>query len=345
MKTNILKWFKENYNDLYEALKITKHSHSNGNVNPFHEEDDVFSHSMLVLDLVENNINQIFAALLHDIGKIYTRYEKKSGKVSFRNHENVSMVKSIDILNNASHVFDIDKLLVLKLIAWHGTLWNKIPIEERLKTINRCYGHQYDFFNQLIKFVEADAYGRNMSESISETELKFIDSQFAFLHNYIPFNTQAYKTKRPLNLIVLIGLSGSGKSTYVKKLDGEFSIVSVDNYFYKRKMKYDFINYNRNIKKAYSLTIQEMMQYVLEEKNVVIDMTNLSKKSRRRKTSKFPISKYNHKAIVFLTGEQQISLNLRNRKYKQLNNDILFKQMKQFELPNFDEFDEIKYIL
>jgi predicted kinase len=346
MKQKVVEWFKKNYPDLHNQMIASDHTHSNGRKNPYHMEGDVFVHSMMVLDLAKDDINHIFAALLHDIGKVSTRHEKRDGKVAFRYHENVSMFKSIDILNHAKTEFNVDILLVLKLIAWHGTLWsrNKEPITNKLKTFDACYGHQPEFLKELIEFVQADAYGRDYADTV-QTELDFLDTQFEYLQNYVPYNTQTFKPKRNLDAVFLIGVSGSGKSTYLDKnpLD-DCKVVSVDNYFYSKHMGYDSVDYDKNIKKAHDASMQELLTAVESRKNIVIDMTNLSAETRGKKLVKIPTTQYNHKAVVFLKGEKTTMANLKKRDHKQLSEEIINKQITQFELPNFDEFDSIEYI-
>ena len=344
MKQKIVEWFEKNYPVLIKDMKNCDHTHSNGSKNPFHMEGAVFCHTMMVLDLVKNDINHIFAAMLHDIGKISTRYEKSNGRVAFRYHENVSMFKSIDILNHAKIEFNIDILLVLKLVAWHGTMWGKTPVSEKLKTLDAMYGHQPEFLKELIDFVQADAYGREYADFI-QSELDFLDEQFSYLNNYIPYNTQTFKPNQNLDAVFLIGISGSGKSTYLEQnsLD-DFQVISVDNYFYDKKMGYDSVNYEKNIKKAHDASVHALLHAVESRKNIVIDMTNLSVETRGKKLVKIPTTQYNHKAVVFLKGEKLTLENIKKRDHKQLSSEIISKQITQFELPNYDEFDNIEYI-
>lgn len=345
LKKDILNWFVKNYPLIYQKMKDCSHTHSNGSINPFHQEGTIETHSLLVLDLANNDPNHIFAAILHDIGKINTRYEKENGKVAFYEHENVSMVKSIDILNHAVKEFKIDVLLVLQLVAWHGTLFNRIPIEKKIKTLDLCYGHQPELLKELIALVKADAYGREISPDFN-TELEYMECQFAHLDNYIPYNKQQFREKRDLDAVFLIGISGSGKSTYLSKHSefSDFSIVSVDNFFYSKKMGYDSVDYKKNIKKAHDQSLKDLLEAVQKRKNILVDMTNLTKEQRLNKLTKIPTTQYNHKAVVFLVGEKQIKENLKKRDHKKLSESLIDHQMTQFELPNYDEFDEITYV-
>lgn len=346
MKSLVKNWFTSNYPEIHNRMKNCLHYHSNGMPNPYHLENDVWTHTEMVMDLCKEDINHIFAGLLHDLGKLDTRYEKKSGRVAFYYHENVSMVKSIDILQNAAKTFDIDILLILQLIAWHGTLWNKSPVSEKIPTLNLQYGHQPKLLTELIAFVEADAYGRDFADS-AMSDLNFIDDQFGHLNQFIPFNKQEFKEKRDREAVFMVGVSGSGKSTYIDKHfnKNDYVVVSVDNYFYNKGGNVDYHNYKKHIKKAVAKAMDDLLNAVKKRKNILIDMTNLGKDLRGKKLVKIPSTQYTTKAVVFLSGEERIYDNLEKRGHRKLSKDIIEKQIAQFELPNFDEFDQIEYLL
>lgn len=346
MKNKIIEWFKNKYNNLYEQMNIVTHTHDNGNLSPYHLEGSIWNHTMMVLEWIEeDNINHIFAGLLHDLGKLDTRIVK-TDKVSFTYHENVSTYKSIDILKEAKKTFEeLDIIKVLKLIAWHGTLWTKTgSIEDTLKDIDLKYGHNIEFFKDFLKFVEADALGREME---SKQEEERVINQINFLNNYIPYDKTQYKVTPKNEVIFLIGISGSGKSTLVDKLNvnNKYKIVSVDNLLTKGKLNYNSIDYSKNVKKAFDQTMKDMLLYIQNEENIIVDMTSLDKETRRKKLSKFPVTKYNKKAIIFLNGEKSIKENLSKRKDKTIDKDLIKAQIFNFELPNYDEFDVLEFII
>jgi predicted kinase/predicted hydrocarbon binding protein len=348
MKQQILNWFENHYNTDILKMKQTYHKHSNGNENPFHLEDDVWIHTLMVLDKInDNDINKIFAAILHDIGKSYTRYEKDNGRVSFFFHENYSTYLSIDILKHAKKDFEnLDILNILKLINWHGKLWKKKTINNiDTKEIDGLLGnHQEGFYQTFIDFVEADAFGREYHKDYEEQELELMEI-FEFYRNYIPYNNMEYTNfNGKSEVICMIGISGSGKSTWIEKNASKHKIVSVDKYFENSKMEYDFINYEKNIEKAHKQTLIDMNEFIKNKNNVVIDMTNLSKETRRKKLSLFPVTQYKKIGVVFLNGMKSIEENLKKRKFKTIPKEVIEKQLKSFEIPSFDEFDEIEFI-
>jgi predicted kinase len=371
-------WFEKNKPELLNQLSLTYHKHSNGNDNPFHLENDVLTHTLMVYDNIKSEQIELYiAAILHDIGKIYTRNEKNSGKVSFFGHENVSTIYAIDILNElvAETMEDkkihrnflpnisekdfqsIDKILVLQLIAWHGLLWRKKSVDhnQRNNLINSKFSHD-GFYQKFVEFVKADAFGRITND---EDDTLRIMEDFEYLENYIPFNKNLYSQHNPQNeVIMLVGLSGSGKSTLINKLiidnpQKDYKIISIDNYLSKGKLDYNSVNYKKEVKKAHTQSLKDIKNYISNNDNVIIDMTNLSIETRRKKLSLFPSTKYKKIGIVLLIGLTQLEINLKLREKtnfngkerKTISKDIINKQIKSFELPGLDEFDELEYII
>jgi len=347
LKEVILDWFTSNYESLWDSMEECKHTHSDGTPNPYHLENSIKAHTLMVYEEIKSdNPNLLFSALLHDIGKMDARYEKNSSRVSFRDHENISMVKSIDILNKAKEVFDIDVLLVLQIIAWHGMLWTKRgeTTDEQCKRINEQFSFDKEFYPIFLEFVKADSFGRLFADENEEIRVM---EEMEFLSNYIPYPANEYSKHKPqYELITLVGISGSGKSTWLDNHSeyADYSVVSVDKYLSKGKLDYNSVNYKKSVKKAHNQTLIDIKEIVAKGSNTVIDMTNLTRETRRKKLSKFPSTQYKKIAIVFLKGLKEIESNLNKRTEKSIPKDAITKQIKSYELPSYIEFDEIRYI-
>ena len=76
----------------------------------------------------------------------------------------------------------------------------------------------------------------------------------------------------------------------------------------------------------------------------IIDMTHMSKKSRRKSLSHFG-PEYKKKCVVFLTDMQTLCLRNENRYGKMIDEKVIDKMMRSFYPPTFSEFDEIEYII
>ena len=143
---NLVKWFQLKYPKIVKSMKDANHHYSKEELNPYHLESDVFTHTMMVVLEASKNkgsmddsiYNQVLiCALLHDIGKPMARRENHEKKrVNFYSHEPLSAFLAIDILKAIEEDFkiSIEKRLVLEAIAMHTEVFKltKEKLEERL---------------------------------------------------------------------------------------------------------------------------------------------------------------------------------------------------------------------
>ena len=73
----LAEWFVKTYPDLVESMDASKHAYDQENINPFHYEDRVLSHTWLVFKLSEvfSPANHLvkWSSLLHYTGKPLSR--------------------------------------------------------------------------------------------------------------------------------------------------------------------------------------------------------------------------------------------------------------------------------
>lgn len=84
-----------------------------------HENVDVFTHTLNVLDLSVNNLYVRYAALLHDIGKINTSSHGSSGVGLFEAHEKIGSVIAKGILSNLNFS-EKELALMVNAIKYHN---------------------------------------------------------------------------------------------------------------------------------------------------------------------------------------------------------------------------------
>ena len=103
-------------------------------------------------------------------------------------------------------------------------------------------------------------------------------------------------------VIILVGPPLSGKDTFLNSNNfTDFTIISRDDILMSL---HDNSSYSEafdkvNQKEVDRLFNQKIQDSILKKENVVINMTNLSPKSRNKHLSKFPINDYYKIAIVF----------------------------------------------
>lgn len=339
-KAELVKWFQLQYPYLVKAMKECSHHYDSENLNPYHLEDDVWSHTMMVVD----NVNIYFkrwgylvavAALLHDTGKVNTREENHQKKrVSFFGHEPVSAFTSLTICRELG-LSKEETIKVFKLISLH-TEGFKLSAEEftnRLVNFNEAH--------LLLDLIEADGDGR-YTEVDSEFDADLIRRQLMC------------KVSEPKEktLTMMVGLPASGKSTLTHALTcNRFDtfVVSRDNILMSNSQG---DTYDEKWKNADQKEIDRLLQLSIKQSkdhgydNVYVDMTNLSRKSRRKVLNQYSSKTYTKKAIVKLTYMETLIERLHSREGKTIPPHVLDNMIKSFYLPLYDEgFDEITYIL
>ena len=158
----LIEWFSKKYSDIKWDMQRCHHSFAKGEVNPYHIEDDCWSHTMLVCKVCElkgySRVVQV-ACLLHDIGKPKAREVKHKTYVYFRGHEEISAQMAKPILQEMANdglVKNSEIDVILELILKHGYLQKKEDADE---VIEEFKGRE-EFLKLLVQVGECDDMGR-----------------------------------------------------------------------------------------------------------------------------------------------------------------------------------------
>lgn len=129
-----------------------------------YHDNDVFTHTLNVLDRTEKDLILRMAALLHDIGK-YKTYTEENGEIHFYGHEKESAIEAEEILKRLRYSKDFSNQVVSVIsnhmhVKMYDDLWSDSAIRRFVK---KC-GKELDL---ILKFEEAD-YGKDkpMSNSL-----------------------------------------------------------------------------------------------------------------------------------------------------------------------------------
>lgn len=340
--TNLIQWFQLKYPKIVKSMKRCSHHYKEGKeINPYHIEGDVFTHTMLVMMNVDRFTNSlstenlkslIVCSLLHDIGKCLVRtVDEEKKRVHFYNHESISALLSLPILNSIEKDFQtiLNKRLILEAISIHTDIFKLKESNLRSRLVNN--DDLLQVFNAL---GQCDHSGRFHT---SKSSLKLIDVVDSKTND-----------KKDNEVIVMIGLPASGKSTYIKqnRIDG-YEILSRDDIIDEIGVALGYDNYNdafKNVDQQYVDKLFDIRKNIIikQKKNVIIDMTNMSRKSRRKKLSNF--NNYNKKAIVLMASIEKIDSRMVSRPNKTISDDVVFNMAKNFYPPMYDEFDEIEWV-
>jgi len=172
----------------------------------------------------------------------------------------------------------------------------------------------------------------------------------------------------PVEITVMVGVSGSGKSTYIENNLARTRVCSTDQYIEQHGQDYGFDNYTdafehvqlTDMFRTYnSLFFYDMHKNIFNGINFIVDRTNLTVLSRktlitylknRANRTEFTRSQVDSipvkiKCIVINSTFEQVMKNLQYRKKqtgKTIPDDIIEQQFTSFEMPTLEEgFDEI----
>lgn len=149
---------------------------------------------------------------------------------------------------------------------------------------------------------------------------------------------------RKNTLIVLAGISGSGKSTFAEILEkSSFVRVCPD---LVRKTLYGNESIQGNGKEVFDKAFEDLWYYGSNGFDCVFDATNTTKKARRRVIEEGQ-KHFDFILCYYFTPDLIKSIGNQKKRERQVPHDVLVRQVQQWQIPTLDEgFDyvcEIKY--
>jgi predicted kinase len=344
---NLVKWFQLKYPKVVKDMHNSSHHFKDGEIlNPYHLEGDVWTHNMMVMleagrlkDKCDHNMypHVLVAALLHDIGKPLARkVNLEKERVHFWGHEPMSAILCVHILDKIQEDFNIrlNKRLIIEAIAMHTDVYN-IP-REKLEA--RLIGNT-NLAQLLALLSDADYAGRFFD--MGERNMEMIKPAHA--------NSTAFY---PREVICMVGLPCTGKSRYMNMFmianaqEGGWEILSRDEIVLEVGKEAGFDTYDAAFKGANQDEVnarfdKRRRKLIKEGKNVIVDMTNMGRKSRKRNLQGF--KGYRKSAVVTMTPIEEIHKRNEAREGKTIPDKVFERMITSFQPPLYDEFDEIRW--
>jgi putative nucleotidyltransferase with HDIG domain len=214
------------YCDYVNKMRDCLHCKEIQDPNPYHAEGDVWSHTVSVMSVLkyiikkeQKNIKEAtilaVSALLHDVGKLYTRNIDRH-KVTFYNHGEFAVQHAIDVYHKFVQTLPEEKQI---------EFWTS----EYLSGIINLVGNHMKFY-QVSDKNKADMV--NNSPYLFSLFKKFQEADFTASYtvtsNNELSNNPSYKQLNfsNLDIWVYMGLPGSGKDTHAIK--NGYKVVSLD---------------------------------------------------------------------------------------------------------------------
>jgi predicted kinase len=145
--------------------------------------------------------------------------------------------------------------------------------------------------------------------------------------------------------IFLIGIPTSGKSTFSKNPKySKYVRVSSDDILQEiakeRQQSYNTV-FKGNIRFAQIAMMKVLRKAIEENKSILWDQTNLTKKQRREKLKHIP-AHYKKTAVYFIIPLETALKRNTERPGKVIPPEILERMVKEYELPTSEEgFDKV----
>lgn len=157
------------------------------------------------------------------------------------------------------------------------------------------------------------------------------------------------ETKQP-KLTLLIGPPASGKSTWIKNNRKNEVIISRDNIVEelanKKGLSYADSFNDKELQNEVNKQLQKDIHFnFYNEKNIIVDMTNMSKSSRSKFLNMGKEKNYYCIGIVFEVEKYELYRRSEQRKQetgKEISNEIIDSMLSRYEKPTKEEgFDEL----
>ena len=146
-------------------------------------------------------------------------------------------------------------------------------------------------------------------------------------------------------LYMLVGVPGSGKSTWIRSRNHDAVIASTDDHIEAaaaaQGLTYDDV-FESEIKAATAALRETVKQAVRDKRDIIWDQTNLTAKSRRGKLGQVP-KHYERIALYFPTPDgEELARRLASRAGKTIPAHVMASMIASLEPPGPSEgFDEI----
>ncbi len=361
----ILVWFLKTFPELTKDMKECTHFYDAEHINPYHVEDDIMCHSLMVFKnsqifSPDNNYCK-WSAILHDIGKPLSKqcHEDKQ-KCNFIGHEGISAFMVADILNKTD-ISTEDKIHIFKIVALHGSLFHFIKADGTIKAdLKDTFEGNSTLLSDVVLQVRNDSFGRFVDEGkVTDHDPLFTQMLPDHFEDVVhSLGDGVYRGDKPHQLTILVGPPCSRKSAWLENNTNGAVVISRDDLVEEVGARHGMENYSdswkwlkMNEKVEKKEVDQELISRVQtarrEKQDVIIDMTNMSKKSRRKWINQFE-KDYNKRAVVFITGyEAQLECNIKRERAtgKRINKFVTLNMIKGFSLPMYGEgFDTIDFI-
>lgn len=305
----------------------------------------------------EENLDKTFllltAALFHDIGKTVTTKLGKDGNWHSYNHEIEGEKITRKLLWDTGCYFREE---VCALVRYHmmplGLFERKNYMEEIARICSIVPS-----WNLLVYLKQCDLAGsihendaQKQTDYMKLNEIRTIGNaidRYVLPHiGYRRHNFEYYNdsvNKKNINLIVMIGLPGSGKDTYIEKEFKNNHTVILCRDDIRTELGYcnqdeKIVGTSEQEKEVTRIFNERMLNAAKMGKDIVINNINLKKEYRDNYTKM--LSNYNLNITYYYIEATSLEKNI-ERRNGQISKEVFYNMIEKFEWPIKQEYDHL----
>jgi predicted kinase len=347
-----VQWLMQSHPNLVVAMQQSNHHYSPEHLNPWHLEGDVWTHSLLVLQAYAHSdqpdVCVGLTALLHDIGKPQAaRVLRERQRVVFQGHESLSAWMAWGLLHDEALSLSMpERLRIFSLIALHGCLYTGWFAEDetlkRQQLTSAFSGMGQVFWQQLLRQIGNDMQGQVTLNSNHKSQLIALD-------DLIQDASKPVAQGQGVPIVFLIAPPGAGKSSLRKRYQG-FTVISRDDVLLQVTKTDNYrqawqIHDEQQLASLVDSTLNAAFRHAVQQQEpILMDLTNLTRKARRRWLSQLSAD-YEPQARMVMASDTTLWQRNQQRADKAIPDAVLKQMLLSFEHPLCDEFADIAYVV
>jgi putative nucleotidyltransferase with HDIG domain len=333
-----------------------------------HAEGDVSIHTQMVLrelttlpeyvQLSEQDREILWtAALLHDVEKRSTTIIGPDGRVSSPNHAKKGMYSARGILYREVPTDFFLREQIAKLVRYHGLpIWlfgkpdpHRAAIEASLQInlrwlamlanadmLGRICADQADMLYRVDCFreicMELECYDKPRAFQTDTARITYFNKKDSPIE-YIPFEEPEY------TVVLMVGLPGSGKDTFVRKHYPDWPVVSLDSLRVEMDVSYGDSTGSGHVIQAAK---EKAKKYLRKKQSFVWNATNITRQMREQLIDLF----FTYKArvrIEYIEVPYRVLMQQNKNREAVVPSAAIERMIDRLDIPILTEGHEVNY--